>query len=148
MISWSAEFSTEPTLTIVPGEDDSGGQPEDSLADYQPVSTKEEADFRRLLARCNLTIGQTDTFADQLTRELSVLDGVNKTRITFSQSSLRKFIQANIQAIMGSEQAVIDLMNLIDSSLEEADRLEAELVGFDQLLFVNKLLYTRNFYES
>uniref|UniRef100_A0A914X136 Exocyst complex component Sec3 PIP2-binding N-terminal domain-containing protein n=1 Tax=Plectus sambesii TaxID=2011161 RepID=A0A914X136_9BILA len=110
------EFSAEPTLTIVPGEDDSNGQPEDSLADYQPVSAKEEADFRRLLTRCNMTIGQADAFADQLSRELSVLDG------------------ANIQAIMGSEQAVLDLMNLIDASLEEADRLEAELVGFDQLL--------------
>lgn len=38
---------------------------------------------------------------------------------------------------MGSEQAVMDLMNLIDASLEEADRLEAELVGFDQLLSVS-----------
>jgi hypothetical protein len=49
----------------------------DNLADYQPISAKEEADFRRLLAHCNLTIGEADQFFDQLSSQLSALDGVS-----------------------------------------------------------------------
>ncbi|VDP18730.1 unnamed protein product [Heligmosomoides polygyrus] len=36
----------------------------DLIHDYQPVSGKEEADFRRLLAKAELTIGEADKFAE------------------------------------------------------------------------------------
>lgn len=90
---------------------------EDNLADYQPISAKEEADFRRLFSKANLTIGEADKFATILGEQLQHLDG------------------ANIQSIMGSEAAVNDLIALIDAALEEADRLDSELDTFDKLLY-------------
>ncbi|VDD94922.1 unnamed protein product [Enterobius vermicularis] len=90
---------------------------EDNLADYQPISVKEEADFRRLLARANLTVGETDKFALLLGEQLQSLDG------------------ANIQSIMDSENAVNDLIALIDSALEKVDSLMEILEAFDKLLY-------------
>uniref|UniRef100_A0A0N5AIT6 Sec3-PIP2_bind domain-containing protein n=1 Tax=Syphacia muris TaxID=451379 RepID=A0A0N5AIT6_9BILA len=90
---------------------------EDSLADYQPISLKEEADFRRLLAQANLSIGDADKFATILAEQLQQLDG------------------ANIQSIMDSEVAVNDLIALIDSTLEKVDSLVEILDGFDKLLY-------------
>lgn len=93
---------------------------------FQPISAKEEADFRRLLARANLTIGEADKFADVLAEQLQLLDG------------------ANIQSIMDSETAVNDLIVLIDGALEEADILDSELDSFDKLLYVSVLLLQFN----
>uniref|UniRef100_A0A915L501 Exocyst complex component Sec3 PIP2-binding N-terminal domain-containing protein n=1 Tax=Romanomermis culicivorax TaxID=13658 RepID=A0A915L501_ROMCU len=84
--------------------------------DYQPISAKEEEDFRHLLQKCNMSIGQAERFFDHLTRELSVLDS------------------ANIQTIMGSEMHLAELMNKIDSALEEANSLEETLDSYDELL--------------
>lgn len=80
---------------------------------------KEEADFRRLLARANLTVGETDKFALLLGEQLQSLDG------------------ANIQSIMDSENAVNDLIALIDSALEKVDSLMEILEAFDKLLYVS-----------
>uniref|UniRef100_A0A914ZGK6 Exocyst complex component Sec3 PIP2-binding N-terminal domain-containing protein n=1 Tax=Parascaris univalens TaxID=6257 RepID=A0A914ZGK6_PARUN len=91
--------------------------PEENFADYQPISAKEEADFRRLLARAQLTIGEADKFATILGEQLQQLDG------------------ANIQSIMDSEAAVNGLISLIDAALLEADRLDAQLDTFDKLLY-------------
>lgn len=90
---------------------------DEGLADYQPISIKEEADFRRLLARANLTIGEADKFATVLASQLQLLDG------------------ANIQSIMDSEAAVNDLIGLIDDALKEADILDEQLDSFDKLLY-------------
>lgn len=85
---------------------------------FQPISAKEEADFRRLLARANLTIGDAEKFASILTEQLQLLDG------------------ANIQSIMDSEAAVSDLIALIDRTLEEVNHLDEQLDAFDKLLYV------------
>ncbi|VDN56326.1 unnamed protein product [Dracunculus medinensis] len=84
---------------------------------FQPISAKEEADFRRLLARANLTIGDAEKFASILTEQLQLLDG------------------ANIQSIMDSEAAVSDLIALIDRTLEEVNHLDEQLDAFDKLLY-------------
>lgn len=86
---------------------------------FQPISVKEEADFRRLLARANLTIGEADKFATVLASQLQLLDG------------------ANIQSIMDSEAAVNDLITLVEDALEEVDFLDKELDNFDELLYVS-----------
>uniref|UniRef100_A0AAF5PH64 Sec3-PIP2_bind domain-containing protein n=2 Tax=Wuchereria bancrofti TaxID=6293 RepID=A0AAF5PH64_WUCBA len=93
------------------------GDTDEGLVDYQPISAKEEVDFRRLLARANLTIGEADKFATVLTSQLQLLDG------------------ANIQSIMDSETAVNDLIGLVEDALEEVDFLDKELDSFDQLLY-------------
>uniref|UniRef100_A0A8R1XYQ7 Sec3-PIP2_bind domain-containing protein n=1 Tax=Onchocerca volvulus TaxID=6282 RepID=A0A8R1XYQ7_ONCVO len=94
---------------------------DEGLIDYQmsfqPISVKEEADFRRLLARANLTIGEADKFATVLASQLQLLDG------------------ANIQSIMDSEAAVNDLIALVEDALKEADFLDKELDNFDELLY-------------
>lgn len=105
---------TPQTAVIADHVDDDS---DDGLADYQPISAKEEADFRRLLTRANLTIGEADKFADVLAEQLQLLDG------------------ANIQSIMDSETSVNDLITLIDVALEEADILDQELDSFDKLLY-------------
>ncbi|MCP9266035.1 Exocyst complex component 1 [Dirofilaria immitis] len=94
---------------------------DEGLVDYQPISVKEEADFRRLLARASLTIGEADKFATVLASQLQLLDG------------------ANIQSIMDSETAVNDLILLVEDALKEADFLDKELDNFDELLYVNSL---------
>lgn len=44
---------------------------------------------------------------------------------------------ANIESIMGSEQHVNDLINLIDNALEEEERIEKELNAYDNILLVS-----------
>ncbi|CEF67059.1 Exocyst complex component 1 [Strongyloides ratti] len=84
--------------------------------DYQPISAKEEHDFRMLLEKSNLTIGEAEKFSFMLTDQLMQLDG------------------ANIESIMGSEQAVTDLMNVIDSALNETITLGEMSTEFDSLI--------------
>uniref|UniRef100_A0A1I7YSD8 Sec3-PIP2_bind domain-containing protein n=1 Tax=Steinernema glaseri TaxID=37863 RepID=A0A1I7YSD8_9BILA len=88
----------------------------DHIIDYQPISSKEEADFRRLLAKSELKIGEAEKFAKVLNEQLTQLDG------------------ANIESIMDNEQAVTDLINLIDNALDEATNLESQLDNFDDIL--------------
>ncbi|VDP08342.1 unnamed protein product [Soboliphyme baturini] len=86
--------------------------------EYQPISDKEEADFRLLISKFNLKITDAEKFTELLTRELQLLDG------------------ANIQAIVGSEEQIAELLNVVDEALNEASRLEQVLVGYDDLLAV------------
>lgn len=44
---------------------------------------------------------------------------------------------ANIESIMGSEQHVNELIKLIDSALEEEEKIQKELDNYDNLLCVN-----------
>ncbi len=44
--------------------------------DYQALSSKEEADLNLLMSECNVAISNAETFADKLSKQLSVLDGV------------------------------------------------------------------------
>lgn len=52
------------------GSREGGGQ------GFAPLSAKEEADFRALLARCDVRTGQAEAFAARLSKELNLLDGV------------------------------------------------------------------------
>ncbi|KAK6061299.1 exocyst complex component 1 family protein [Cooperia oncophora] len=88
----------------------------DFIHDYQPVSAKEEADFRRLLAKAELTIGEADKFAEVLSSQLQSLDG------------------ANIQSMMGSEMAVNQLLALLDGALDKVALLEKEIDTCDAIL--------------
>ncbi len=72
---------TEPSsreLADLDGASQSEGIPTeaDQDEDYQPITSKEEADFRLLLAKCDLAMADAHRFNEQLTRSLSLLDGV------------------------------------------------------------------------
>lgn len=72
-IQISPEYTATSTNVSING---SAGQQDEEIEEYQPISAKEEDDFRTLLNKCHMTIGQAERFADHLTRELSVLDSV------------------------------------------------------------------------
>uniref|UniRef100_A0A915CXN2 Exocyst complex component Sec3 PIP2-binding N-terminal domain-containing protein n=1 Tax=Ditylenchus dipsaci TaxID=166011 RepID=A0A915CXN2_9BILA len=94
----------------------SNGADNDNFTDYQPISAKEEADFRRLMAKSDLEIGKARQFANALNEQLMLLDG------------------ANIESIMGSEQHVTNLIGLIDRAVEEATQIENQLDEYDDVL--------------
>ncbi|CAP32761.2 Protein CBR-SEC-3 [Caenorhabditis briggsae] len=93
--------------------------PEHDIAmasDYQPVSAKEDADFRKLIERANLTIGDAHAFAEMLTEQLQSLDG------------------ANINSMMDSENSVNQLLSSIDAALTGVESVEKELDNCDDIL--------------
>lgn len=95
--------------------------PEHDMAmqsDYQPISNKEDADFRKLIARANLTIGEAHIFAEMLTEQLQSLDG------------------ANINSMMDSENSVNQLLSSIDAALTGVESVEKELDRCDDILAV------------
>lgn len=66
-------------LESVPsGESQSvAGGDEDALDDYQELSTREEQDIESMMEMCEYAISNAEAFAEQLSRELQVLDGVS-----------------------------------------------------------------------
>ncbi|CAK5111580.1 unnamed protein product [Meloidogyne enterolobii] len=83
---------------------------------YQPISLKEENDFRHLLEKANLQIGQARQFSTSLNDQLSQLDS------------------ANLSSIMENEQNVAELIGLIDTAIELAECVEKQLDEYDTLL--------------
>ncbi|XP_013397565.1 exocyst complex component 1 isoform X1 [Lingula anatina] len=94
---------------------------EDTIAavvdeDYQAITEKEEKDLETLMKQCEHAISNAEAFAEQLSKDLSVLDG------------------ANIHSIMGSEDQVVQLMKLLDDGVRETTKLETKLNRYDELL--------------
>ena len=48
--------------------------------DYQALSTKEESDLELLMSECQVAMSNAELFAEQLSKQLSVLDGVGSSR--------------------------------------------------------------------
>ncbi|KAF3835117.1 hypothetical protein F7725_027675 [Dissostichus mawsoni] len=92
--------------SVPSGESQSVGGDEDALDDYQELSTREEQDIEGMMEMCEYAVSNAEAFAEQLSRELQVLDG------------------ANIQSIMASEKQVNILMQLLDEALGEVDTIE------------------------
>lgn len=68
-------------MTKLASTDRSLQQVEDDIAvtteqDYQALTAKEESDLESLMSQCENAISNTEAFAEQLSSELSVLDGV------------------------------------------------------------------------
>lgn len=86
------------------------------LENYQELSAKEESDLQSLMASCDFAISNAEDFAEQLSKQLSVLDG------------------ANIHSIMGSEDQVLNLMRLLDDGIQQAETIESKLDSYDKIL--------------
>ncbi|XP_074649870.1 exocyst complex component 1-like [Tubulanus polymorphus] len=84
--------------------------------DYQALSTKEETDLETLMSQCEFSISNAEAFAEQLSKDLSVLDG------------------ENIHSIMGSEDQVNTLMQLLEDGINEAQAIEEKLDAYDEFL--------------
>ncbi|KAK3099143.1 hypothetical protein FSP39_000104 [Pinctada imbricata] len=98
----------------------SSGQQGDDIVtiqdDYQELTSKEESDLDSLMSECKMAISNAEAFADQLSKQLSVLDG------------------ANIHSIMGSEDQVLNLMRLLDDGIGQAEHIEDKLDFYDNIL--------------
>lgn len=84
--------------------------------DYQALSAKEESDLELLMCECQSAMSNAELFAEQLSKQLSMLDG------------------ANIHSIMGSEDQVLNLMRLLDEGIMEAENIEQKLNSYDYIL--------------
>ncbi|XP_062594692.1 exocyst complex component 1-like [Saccostrea cucullata] len=84
--------------------------------DYQALTPKEESDLDQLMSECKIAISNAELFAEQLSKQLSVLDG------------------ANIHSIMGSEDQVLNLMRLLDDGITSAEKIEDKLEFYDSIL--------------
>ncbi|XP_020774431.1 exocyst complex component 1 isoform X2 [Boleophthalmus pectinirostris] len=103
--------------SVPSGESQSvAGGDEDTLDEYQELSTREEQDIESMMEMCEYAISNAEAFAEQLSRELQVLDG------------------ANIQSIMASEKQVNILMQLLDEALTEVDTIEGKLSSYEEML--------------
>ena len=58
----------------VPQSDEMAGLAADN--DWHALSQKEEADLNSIMSQCEFAISNAEKFTDQLSRDLSVLDGV------------------------------------------------------------------------
>lgn len=56
------------------------GGDEDTLDDYQELSTREEQDIESMMEMCEFAVSNAEAFAEQLSRELQVLDGVSAAK--------------------------------------------------------------------
>ncbi|KAJ8297513.1 hypothetical protein KUTeg_024044 [Tegillarca granosa] len=84
--------------------------------DYQAISAKEEEDLKLSMSEFKAAISNAEIFSEQLSKQLSVLDG------------------ANIHSIMGSEDQVLNLMRLIDDGIQQAENIEQKLDSYDRIL--------------
>uniref|UniRef100_A0A673AWI4 Exocyst complex component 1 n=1 Tax=Sphaeramia orbicularis TaxID=375764 RepID=A0A673AWI4_9TELE len=110
--------------SVPSGESQSvAGGDEDALDDYQELSTREEQDIESMMEMCEYAISNAEAFAEQLSRELQVLDG------------------ANIQSIMASEKQVNILMQLLDEALEMLQSVKEQM---DQISQSNRLIQISN----
>lgn len=83
-------------------------------SDWKALSPKEESDVELMMSQCEYAISNAELFVEQLSKDLSVLDG------------------ANIHSIMGSEDQVLELMLLLDTALQQATRIEQKLDEYEQ----------------
>ncbi|XP_031555794.1 exocyst complex component 1-like isoform X2 [Actinia tenebrosa] len=87
-----------------------------TVEDYQELTQREENDLEHMMSQTENAISNLEEFNEQLSRELSVLDS------------------ANIQSIMASEDQVNSLMDLLEASLAELDKLDTRLTQYDEVL--------------
>ena len=104
--------------------------------DYQALTDREEKDLERLLSQSNNALSNAEKFMEQLSKDLSLLDGVhNKTKSILKYINwLYLYSQANIQSLMGSEAQVIQLLNLLEAAENEAASIETELDKYENIL--------------
>lgn len=86
------------------------------LSAYQEMTPKEAADVLKLMEEYEPLVNNSVAFAEQLSKDLHVLD------------------EANLRAIISSEKQVTQLMSSIDEALTEVARVEETLQIYDELL--------------
>lgn len=94
------------------GEEDTGLE----IEDYQALSEREEVDLEKLMSQCEFAISNAEAFTEQLSKDLSLLDG------------------KNIYTIMASEKQVQELMQMIQAAIDEATSIEERLDSYNEII--------------
>ncbi|XP_064015383.1 exocyst complex component 1-like [Pogoniulus pusillus] len=89
---------------------------QEELSAYQEMTPKEAADVMKLMEEYKPFVNNSMAFAEQLSKDLHVLD------------------EANLRAMISSEKQVTQLMTFIDEALAEVARVEETLQVWDELL--------------
>ncbi|XP_067000465.2 exocyst complex component 1 isoform X2 [Anabrus simplex] len=84
--------------------------------DYLALTEREEQDLEKLMMQCEFGISNAEAFMEMLAKDLSILDG------------------ENVHSVLASEQQVEQLMILIEAAIGEAERVEARLDAYDEVL--------------
>ncbi|XP_018331372.1 exocyst complex component 1 [Agrilus planipennis] len=100
------KFISSPILTLE----------NDITEDFKAITDKEQEDLSSLMANCEFAISNAEAFMEVLARDLSLLDG------------------ENVQYLLASEAKVESLMNLLESAVDEADKIEQRLDEYDEIL--------------
>lgn len=101
-----SKFVTSPLL----------GLETDFTEDFQAITDKEQEDLKSLMFGCEFAISNAEGFMEILARDLSLLDG------------------ENVQCVLASEEQVDSLMQQLELSINEADKLENQLNIYDEIL--------------
>lgn len=112
--SWVVEDATTPESKFVTSP--LLGLESDFTEDFQAITDKEQEDLKKLMSGCEFAISNAEGFMEILARDLSLLDG------------------ENVQCVLASEDQVESLMQQLELSINEADRLENQLDIYDEIL--------------
>nr|XP_022906729.1 exocyst complex component 1 [Onthophagus taurus] len=88
--------------------------PDMDLQDIQPITEKEQEDLTKLMSDCEYAISNAEAFTEYLARDLSLLES------------------ENVQRLLASE--VETIMEQLDVAIEEAEKIEQRLDGYDEIL--------------
>lgn len=69
-------FSTQESVPSGENQSVAGGD-EEAVDEYQELNAREEQDIEIMMEGCEYAISNAEAFAEKLSRELQVLDGVN-----------------------------------------------------------------------
>uniref|UniRef100_A0A665V6C1 Exocyst complex component 1 n=1 Tax=Echeneis naucrates TaxID=173247 RepID=A0A665V6C1_ECHNA len=91
------------------------GGDEDALDDYQELSTREETDIESMMEMCEYAISNAEAFAEQLSKELQVLDG---NYMDLSKGHIKALQDGDltspkgIEACINASEALLQCMNV------------------------------------
>uniref|UniRef100_A0A7N9AKW1 Exocyst complex component 1 n=1 Tax=Mastacembelus armatus TaxID=205130 RepID=A0A7N9AKW1_9TELE len=102
--------------SVPSGESQSvAGGDEDALDEYQELSTREEQDIESMMEMCEYAISNAEAFAEQLSKELQVLDG---NYMDLSKGHIRALQEGDltspkgIEACINASEALLQCMNV------------------------------------
>lgn len=118
--NWLLEQQSPEKIVQVAGDAKNGGHDEsddsNEFEDFHALTEKEENELNKLVGSSDLIITDAEQFMEQLSKNLQDLDG------------------ANVQSILASEKQVNALMEQIETAIGEANRVEARLDAYDEIL--------------
>lgn len=118
--NWLLEQQSPEKVVLMAGDAKDAGNVEsddsNEFEDFHALTEKEENELNKLVGSSDLIITDAEQFMDQLSKNLQDLDG------------------ANVQSVLASEKQVNALMEQIETAIAEANRVEARLDAYDEIL--------------